>query len=65
MSLLEMKEAVRRQAGDMKVAVAFDYMKFRIGDIAVLEKFNPALSRLFESSAKEDEEKKKKPRRNN
>ncbi|OCK78077.1 hypothetical protein K432DRAFT_302780 [Lepidopterella palustris CBS 459.81] len=32
---------------DMKVAVAFDYMKVKIGDIAKLEKFHPALNLLF------------------
>jgi len=50
------ERVVRVRARDMKVAVAFDYMKVRIGDIAALEKFNPALSRLFEVDAGEEEE---------
>ncbi|TKA57531.1 hypothetical protein B0A49_11599, partial [Cryomyces minteri] len=36
-------------ARTMKVCVAFDYMRVRVGDIAQLEKFTPALIRLFES----------------
>ena len=32
---------------DMKVAVAFDYMRVRVGEIAQLEKLTPALLKLF------------------
>jgi ribonuclease Z len=32
---------------DMKVAIAFDYMRVKIGDIVQLEKFNEALSELL------------------
>jgi ribonuclease Z len=43
---------VRNQ--DMKVAVAFDYMRVKIGDIAQMERFSPALNKLL---VKEEEEK--------
>ena len=35
-------------ASDMKVCVAFDYMRVKVGDIAQMEKFTPALLKLFE-----------------
>ncbi|KAI9818602.1 MAG: Zinc phosphodiesterase ELAC protein 2 [Thelocarpon impressellum] len=67
------KAAVR----DMKVAVAFDYMRVKVGEIAHLEHFSPALRALFEAAEEEGEEqevdeeetggeakKKKKPREN-
>lgn len=34
--------------GDMKVCVAFDYMRVKVGEILHLEKFTPALLKLFE-----------------
>lgn len=34
-------------ASDMKVAVAFDYMRVKVGEIAQMEKFTPALLKLF------------------
>ncbi|KAI9865477.1 MAG: hypothetical protein M1824_002216 [Vezdaea acicularis] len=36
-------------ASDMKVGVMFDYMRVRVGEIAHLEAFTPALRRLCES----------------
>lgn len=39
-------------SNDMRVAVAFDYMRVKVKDIASLEKFTPALRLLY----KEDEE---------
>lgn len=39
----------RREAKDeMKVAIAFDYMKFRLRDIPRMEALRPALAKLFE-----------------
>ncbi|KAF2011145.1 hypothetical protein BU24DRAFT_454628 [Aaosphaeria arxii CBS 175.79] len=43
-----------RSNKNMKVAIAFDYMRVRIGDIAQLDKFNDALNKLLVSE--EDEE---------
>lgn len=34
--------------GDMKVCVAFDYMRVKVGEIFHMEKFTPALLKLFE-----------------
>ena len=36
-------------AADMKIGVMFDYMRVRVGEIAHLEAFTPALRRLCES----------------
>ena len=45
--------AVRLQlASDMKVGVAFDYMRVKVGEIAELEKFTPALLKLFAEEEK-------------
>lgn len=41
-------------AAEMKVAVAFDYMRVRVRDIAQLEKFTPALLRLYEQHDMDD-----------
>ena len=38
---------------DMKIGVAFDYLRVKVGEIAQLEKFSPALVRLFEDPAVE------------
>ena len=43
-------------ASDMKVCVAFDYMRVRVGEMAQMEKFTPALLRLFAEEEKEREE---------
>ena len=34
-------------ASDMKVCVAFDYMRVKVGEMAQMEKFTPALLKLF------------------
>ena len=34
--------------GNLKIGVAFDYMRVKVGEIAQLEKFNPAFAKLFE-----------------
>ena len=47
-------EAVKfKLQSDMKVAVAFDYMRVKVGDIWQMEKFTPALLKLFEEETKE------------
>ncbi|KAF2202476.1 hypothetical protein GQ43DRAFT_462339 [Delitschia confertaspora ATCC 74209] len=48
-------EVIKVPVKDMKVAVAFDYMRVQIGDIAQLEKFIPALSRHFAKMEEEGE----------
>ena len=49
------KTTIKLKAGsDMKVCVAFDYMRVKVGEIAQMEKFTPALLELFA-----DEERKK------
>ena len=40
---------------DMKVGVAFDYMRVRVGDIAALERFTPALLKLYEEEEEGDD----------
>lgn len=37
-----------RLKSDMRVAVAFDYMRVKVGELGEVEKFTPALLRLFE-----------------
>jgi ribonuclease Z len=49
-------EAVKMQIkSDMKVCVAFDYMRVKVGDIGHMEKFTPALVKLFEAAQAEPE----------
>jgi ribonuclease Z len=38
---------IKVRSRDMKVAVAFDYMRVKIGDIAQMDRFNLALSKLL------------------
>ena len=40
---------------DMKVGVAFDYMKVKVKDIALLERFTPALVKLYAEDEVEDD----------
>jgi ribonuclease Z len=44
-----------RDGKDQVVIVAFDYMRVKIGDIAKVEAFKPALMKLFEEKEKENE----------
>lgn len=46
----------RASVRDMKVGVAFDYMRVKVGEIAHLERFRSALSRLLEAPEAEAEE---------
>ncbi|KAI4201163.1 MAG: hypothetical protein LQ350_003478 [Teloschistes chrysophthalmus] len=48
---LPLPEPGRRQ--DLKIAIAFDLLRIRVGDIAHLEKFVPVFQRLFEISEQE------------
>jgi ribonuclease Z len=41
---------------DMKVCVAFDYMRVKVGEIAEMQHFTPALLRLFAEEEKRKEE---------
>lgn len=41
---------------DMKIGVAFDYMRVKVGEIAQLEKFSPALIKLLEKPVLSDAE---------
>ncbi|ORY13424.1 hypothetical protein BCR34DRAFT_586568 [Clohesyomyces aquaticus] len=41
------EQVIKVHAKDMKVAIAFDYMRVKISEIAQLEKFTHALSKLF------------------
>jgi ribonuclease Z len=41
------ERVIKVRSKDMKVAVAFDYMRVKIGDIAKLETFNAALNKLL------------------
>ncbi|KAJ4360350.1 uncharacterized protein N0V89_000912 [Didymosphaeria variabile] len=41
------EQVIKVRSKDMKVAIAFDYMRVKIGEIAQLEKFNEALNRLL------------------
>ncbi|KAG9191717.1 ribonuclease Z [Alternaria panax] len=46
-SLRENARVIKVRNKDMKVAIAFDYMRVKIGEICELEKFNDALSELL------------------
>lgn len=48
------EQIIKVRAKDMKVAVAFDYMRVQIGDIAQLEKFNDALNKLLVKDEEEE-----------
>jgi ribonuclease Z len=45
---------------DMKVIVAFDYMRVKVGDMAKMERLRPALAKLFEEDIAKEEAKKAK-----
>ena len=40
---------------DLKIGIAFDYMRVRVGDIIHLEKFTPALQKLFEEQERDEQ----------
>ena len=41
------KQVIKVSNKDMKVAIAFDYMRVKIGEICEMEKFNDALNALL------------------
>ena len=41
------ERVVKVRSKHMKVAIAFDYMRVKIGEIAQMEKFNDALNKLL------------------
>ena len=43
-----------RDGNDQVVIVAFDYMRVKIGDIAKIEAFKPALMKLYEEKEKDE-----------
>jgi ribonuclease Z len=43
----DLERVVKVKAKDMKVAISFDYMRVKIGEIAQMERFNEALERLL------------------
>ena len=50
----EMSSVLNNQTpSDLKIGVAFDYMRVKVGDIIHLEKFTPALLKLFEGQEPE------------
>jgi ribonuclease Z len=51
----ELAKAKPMNQGDMKVIVAFDYMRVRVGDVAEMEALRPALAKLFEVDMEENE----------
>ncbi|CAO2652630.1 Nn.00g009130.m01.CDS01 [Neocucurbitaria sp. VM-36] len=53
-SLHENERVIKIRNKDMKVAIAFDYMRVKIGEIAELEKFNDALNELLIKEKEED-----------
>jgi len=58
-------EAVKfKLKSDMKVCIAFDYMRVKVGDIVDMEKFTPALLKLFAEEEKEMVERMEKTKAN-
>lgn len=49
------EKVIKVRSKDMKVAIAFDYMRTRVGDIAKLEKFNAALNKLLVDEVEEEQ----------
>lgn len=43
-------------AHDMRIGVAFDYMRVKVGDIMHLEKFTPAMRELYRETGKEEKD---------
>lgn len=59
-SLQSMNSLMRPPAQDMKIGVASDYMRVKVGEILHLEKFTPALQQLYKEAEKEEMEEKAK-----
>ncbi|KAF2034048.1 hypothetical protein EK21DRAFT_57282 [Setomelanomma holmii] len=54
-TLHEHERVIEIRNANMKVAIAFDYMRVKIGEIAELEKFNDALNELLIKDEKEED----------
>jgi ribonuclease Z len=52
--------SARLESRDMKVVVAFDYMRVKVGDMAKLERLRPVLAKLFEDDLAKEEVRKAK-----
>ena len=50
----ELPKPINNVFKDVKVGVAFDYMRVKVADIIHLEEYTPALMRLFEEESKEE-----------
>ncbi|MCJ1311563.1 hypothetical protein MMC25_005236 [Agyrium rufum] len=48
-----------RSSQDVKIGVAFDYMRVKVKDIMLLERFTPALTKLYSLQETEKDERKK------
>ena len=53
-SLNSMTNMLQSVKNDMKIGVAFDYMRVKVGDIIHLEKLNPALRELYKNVEQEE-----------
>ena len=53
--LLSRTRTSPKNIGDVKVGVAFDYMRVKVGEIAHLERFTPALLKLYEVGRVDEE----------
>lgn len=49
-----------KPANEMKIGVAFDYMRVKVGDIMHLEKFTPAMRELYKDAEREEQDTKAK-----
>lgn len=58
---VNMSPAAAAVASEMKVGVAFDYMRVKVGEINQLEYFTPALKKLFEKGDLEDDDRSSNP----
>ncbi|KAI9711190.1 MAG: hypothetical protein M1820_002177 [Bogoriella megaspora] len=52
--IFEDKQALKDAARNLKVAIAFDYMRLRIGDIAKMSYFTSALRRLYAEEERDE-----------
>lgn len=52
-------QLMTNEPGDLKIAIAFDFLRVRVGDIAYLEHLTPILQRMFEISEEDGKAKAK------
>ena len=53
-AMTKLSEPSTPSTNDLKIGVAFDYMRVKVGDIIHLEKFTPALRELYKEAEKEE-----------